>query len=62
MYLLILMALNIHNPDDIPGRVELTLPSRTICQQALDSIQYQLKFRNFRVEGRCEPKKDTDSN
>lgn len=62
MYLLILLALNINNPQDIPGRVELTLPSLEICQQALDSLKYQLKFRNFRVEGHCEPKNNTNSN
>ena len=62
MYLLTLLALNINNPQDIPGRVVITLPSLEICQQALSSLKYQLKFKNFRVEAYCEIKKDTDRN
>lgn len=53
MYLLILLAVNINNPSDIPGKLELTLPTREICQQALDSLRYDLKFRVFRIDAQC---------
>jgi hypothetical protein len=53
MWLMILIAVHINNPKDIPGRVELQLPSQQICEQTLTTMKWQLKFENFKVVGEC---------
>jgi hypothetical protein len=50
---MILLAVHINNPADVPGRVELTFPSQAVCEQTLDTLKYQIKFRQFKVEGQC---------
>ncbi len=50
---MILLAVHINNPQDVPGRVELTFPSQTLCEQTLETVTYQIKFRQFKVEGQC---------
>jgi len=56
MWLMILVAVHIHNPNDIPGRIELTFQDQKTCQQTLDTIKWWLKFDNFKITGRCEKK------
>ena len=54
MWLMILIAVNINNPQDRPGRVELIFPDQNTCERVLQTMTYELKFRSFRVEGRCQ--------
>jgi hypothetical protein len=54
MWLMILIAVHVNNPRDIPGRVELTFADQATCEQVLSTMTYRLKFDNFRMEGRCE--------
>jgi hypothetical protein len=56
MWKMILIAVNIYNPNDIPGRVELEFQDQQICQQTLASIKWQLKFTSFKIVGKCEQK------
>jgi hypothetical protein len=42
-----------NNPNDIPGRIELVFQEKEICEHALQSMTYQLKFNQFKIEGRC---------
>ena len=53
MWIMILIAVHINNPKDIPGRVEIPFPNQQMCEQALATMKWQLKFESFRVEGRC---------
>jgi hypothetical protein len=57
MWMLILIAVHVNDPKDIPGRVTMEFPSQAACLQALSSMDYWLKFSSFRMEGRCEPRK-----
>ncbi len=54
MWILILLAVNINNSNDIPGRIELSFKTQTECEYSLQSLEYSLKFKNFKVIGKCE--------
>jgi hypothetical protein len=54
MWLLLLIAVHVTDPNDIPGRIQLEFPSEEACRAALKSMSYQLKFDRFKVEGSCK--------
>jgi len=54
MWLMILIAVHINNPNDIPGKINLQFQTQQQCEQALQSMTYWLKFDNFKVEGKCQ--------
>ena len=54
MWILLLLAVNINNPQDQPGKVEIQFPDQQSCQQALETIKWQLKFKSFKVVGECK--------
>jgi len=54
MWLMILTAVSLTNPQDRPGRVELIFSDQRSCEQALSTMRYELKFKSFRVEGVCQ--------
>jgi hypothetical protein len=54
MWIMILIAVHVNNPQDQPGRIELRFDDRAACEQALATMTYRLKFSGFRIEGRCE--------
>ncbi len=56
MWILILLAVHVNNPRDIPGRVEIQMPSQQICEQSLQTMTYWLKFNQFKIEGQCAKK------
>ena len=54
MWLMILIAVHVNDPQDQPGKVELVFPDQQTCQQVLNTITWQLKFKNFKVVGECK--------
>ena len=54
MWILILIAVNIHNPNDIPGQIVLSFDTEQECLKAEQSVEWNLKFKNFKVESKCE--------
>jgi hypothetical protein len=54
MWLLILVAVHMNNPQDQPGKIELEFKDRMSCEFALASMKFELKFKNFKVEGKCQ--------
>jgi len=56
MWTLILIAMHINNPADQPGRIELEFKDKISCEVALGSMKFELKFKNFKVEGVCTKK------
>jgi hypothetical protein len=52
-WLMILLAVNITNPQDIPGKITLEFTTQQACEQSLQTMRYQLKFNGFKVEGKC---------
>lgn len=54
--IMILIAVSINNPGDIPGRATLEFDSMIECERVLESLEYELKFRSFKVTGECQRK------
>ena len=54
MWLLILVAVHVSNPQDQPGKIQLEFKDQASCEMALASMKFELKFKNFKVEGKCQ--------
>lgn len=53
MWIMLLIAVHVNNPQDQPGRVELEFADQATCERVLATMTYQLKFSSFRVQGQC---------
>lgn len=49
-----MIAVNINNPADQPGRVSVEFATEQACIQARDSVKYQFKFDGFRIQAQCQ--------
>lgn len=56
MWILLLLSVNISNPQDIPGKVTLEFPTQQACEAAKESMTYWLKFDSFKVTAECQKK------
>jgi hypothetical protein len=56
MWMMILLAVSINNPKDIPGRVTLDFPSQQTCEVSMQSMSFWLKFDGFKVTAQCVKK------
>ena len=54
MWILVLLAVNINNPNDVPGRVTIEFNTSQSCEQARESVKYWFKFEGFRVQSLCQ--------
>jgi hypothetical protein len=54
MWLMMLIAVHINNPNDIPGRISLQFQTQQQCEQTLQTMTYWLKFDQFKIEGKCQ--------
>lgn len=50
---MILIAVHLSDPKDIPGKITLEFADQLSCEQTLRSMTYWLKFDTFKVEGKC---------
>ena len=50
---MILIAVHLNDPKDVPGRVTIEFPDQASCEQSLKSITWSLKFESFKVDARC---------
>lgn len=55
-WILLLLAININNPRDIPGRISVEFSSQESCISVARTLQYELKFKNFKIEAQCVKK------
>jgi len=53
MWLLLILAVHQTDPRDIPGRVSLEFSTQESCQLALQTLQWQIKFPQFKVVAQC---------
>ena len=56
MWLMILIAVHINDPTDIPARMTIEFPDQQTCEQAKSSLSYSVKFKSFKVEASCQRK------
>jgi hypothetical protein len=52
-WLLILIAVNVNNPKDIPGKVFIEFSTERACIEALNTVEYEFKFKNFKIDAKC---------
>lgn len=57
MWMLLLIAVHVNNPADVPGRVTMEFPTEEACRASLKSMTFWLKFDSFKVTGKCEKKR-----
>ena len=55
--MLLLIAVHVNNPADVPGRVTMEFPTEEACRASLKSMTFWLKFDSFKVTGKCEKKR-----
>lgn len=54
MWTLILLAVSLADPTDIPGEIKLKLNSEQECVQTAKTLEYKLKFSGFKVTAECK--------
>ena len=54
MWILILLAVNINNPNDVPGRVSIEFATERACESARESVKYWFKFEQFKAHTQCQ--------
>jgi len=57
MWLLIILAVHINDPSDQPARLTMQFPSEQQCRSAADTLGYDIKFKQFKLEAICSQKK-----
>jgi hypothetical protein len=53
-WILILLAVNMSNANDIPGRITIEFSTEQECIRALNNMTYKLKFDSFKVSAECK--------
>jgi hypothetical protein len=56
MWILILLAVHINNPNDVPGIIKIEFNELKECERAAASLQYWLKFESFKITAQCQKK------
>jgi hypothetical protein len=54
IWLLLITAVHLNNPNDIPARMSIEFNSLQSCEQAKDSVKYWIKFKQFKLEITCK--------
>jgi hypothetical protein len=54
MWILIILAVHLNNPKDIPGRVMIEFHTLQDCERARSTMTSWLKFDNFKVVAECK--------
>jgi hypothetical protein len=56
MWILLLIAVHVNNPNDIPAKMSLEFETQESCEKALSTMTYWVKFPAFKVTGTCTKK------
>ena len=54
MWMMILIAVNLNNPQDQPGRIEMMFPTQQSCEEAKSTMKYNLRSKSFKVVAECK--------
>jgi hypothetical protein len=54
MWILLLIAVHINNPNDIPAKIHIPFENQAACEYAKTNMKYWIKFENFKVVGECK--------
>jgi hypothetical protein len=56
MWLLIILAVNINDPKDIPGKAVVEFATQIECERAQSTMTSWLKFESFKITSQCQKK------
>lgn len=54
MWLLVIVAVNISNPNDIPGWAKIPFSTESECNHALGRMTTWVKSKSFQIEAKCQ--------
>lgn len=54
MWILVILAVNIFDSTDVPGKIQLTFPTEQECLSTASTMTYKLKFDGFKVTTQCK--------
>jgi len=54
MWILMLIAVHISDPKDIPARIQIPFESSAACEYAKANMTYWIKFDQFKVTSECK--------
>lgn len=57
MWILLLTAIHLSNPNDVPAKITIEFQTETQCLEALKTIDYKIKYSNYKIEPTCYQKK-----
>ena len=53
-WILILLAVNIGDPNDIPGTIQIPFSTEVECEKAAAAMTFKLKFDWYKVTALCK--------
>lgn len=56
-WILLITAMHVNNPDDVPARIQLSFETEKQCLQTAQTLDYWIKFKDFKLETQCLKKK-----
>ena len=56
MWTLLLLAVSISNPHNVPATLTLDFPDRISCEQTAATLTYSIKYSGYKVIAQCQKK------
>lgn len=56
-WILLITAMHVNDPKDIPATMTLRTQSQEECERIAETLEYTLKFKQFKLEAKCLKKK-----
>jgi hypothetical protein len=61
MWILLVMAVHINNPTDVPGWIKVPMATEAECERARAGVTAWLKFESFKVTTQCQQESSSSS-
>lgn len=56
-WILLLTAMHINNPNNIPATVSMKFDTEKACLEAKNSVEYKIKYESYKMVAECQRKK-----
>jgi hypothetical protein len=53
MWILLILCVNLNNPNDVPGKVLIPFDTKEKCEAAVNNSSFWIKFDSFTIKGEC---------
>ena len=57
MWILLIIAVHVNDPTDVPAKLNMTTETKEECEKLAQSLDYWIKFKQFKLETTCLQKK-----